>query len=356
MHLHHLEDVSHQGRSSREQARDLDGFIRDGHPDLAIIHTAVEGRLLRTVAEAVPTIFYAHGYGGVCASGGRLHLRTGHVCGLRGVPDPRCLAMAYLVRCNTRRPQRLWDTYSTAVEVNGAMREMAAVICGSAYVGDRLAESGVDRRRLAVLPYPVRPPEPADLPTGAAPATVLFAARLTPEKGGEFAVRALARLDQGRLLVSGSGGEQPKLERLVTQLGLQERVDFLGDEPPPRRLYGRVRLVVVPSIWPEPYGLVGPEAMSHGVPVVASRVGGIPEWLPDGEAGFLVEPKDAGGLAGAMGRLLEDAQLAARLGHQASKIAERSFSPEPYMARLQRLLDAVVGGGEPAAAASALDG
>jgi glycosyltransferase involved in cell wall biosynthesis len=92
--------------------------------------------------------------------------------------------------------------------------------------------------------------------------------------------------------------------------------------------------------------------MAHGVPVVGSRVGGIPEWLPDGDAGYLVEPRDVHGLAEALGRLLEDAPLAAELGRHGREIAARTFSVDVYMNRLERLLEAVSTGSELTTASS----
>jgi glycosyltransferase involved in cell wall biosynthesis len=96
--------------------------------------------------------------------------------------------------------------------------------------------------------------------------------------------------------------------------------------------------VVVPSLWPEPFGLVGPEAMAHGLPVIASRVGGIPEWLADGEVGFLFEPGDVQGLADRINRLLFDRALARRLGQQARARAGSRFTVPGYVDRFLELL------------------
>jgi glycosyltransferase involved in cell wall biosynthesis len=147
---------------------------------------------------------------------------------------------------------------------------------------------------------------------------------------------------RSRLLISGIGPELDRLKALATKLRIETRVDFLGGEPPPNRLYGRSRVVVVPSMWPEPFGLVGPEAMSHGVPVIANRVGGIPEWLVDGEAGYLVKAGDTAGMASRIAELLEDSALAARLGRRARDIALDRFTPDLYFRRLNRLIEAVV--------------
>jgi glycosyltransferase involved in cell wall biosynthesis len=168
---------------------------------------------------------------------------------------------------------------------------------------------------------------------------VLFAGRLIAHKGADTLIRAFEQVPEpARLVVSGSGPELPRLRRLAERLGLSERIEFKGDRPAARELYPSARLVVVPSLWPEPFGLVGPEAMAHGLPVIASRVGGIPEWLADGEVGFLFEPGDVQGLADRINRLLFDRPLARRLGQQARARAGSRFTVPGYVDRFLELL------------------
>ncbi len=131
---------------------------------------------------------------------------------------------------------------------------------------------------------------------------VLFLGRITPQKGLGYLIRAMAKIEtRCRLVVASDGYELPRMRALTAKLRLEDRVSFLGavDYAAVVDLYTRARVIAVPSVWPEPFGLVGPEAMSYGVPVVAFRVGGIPEWLRDGETGFLVEPKDVSGTGAA---------------------------------------------------------
>jgi glycosyltransferase involved in cell wall biosynthesis len=130
-------------------------------------------------------------------------------------------------------------------------------------------------------------------------------------------------------------------------MGLSGRIDFKGDRPSPQELYPTARLVVVPSLWPEPFGLVGPEAMAHGIPVVASRVGGIPEWLDDGEVGFLVEPGDVQGLADRINRLLFDRPLARRLGQRARAVAGNRFTVPGYVDRFLDVLKEAISSSRP---------
>ena len=98
-------------------------------------------------------------------------------------------------------------------------------------------------------------------------------------------------------------------------------------------------LLVVPSVWPEPFGLVGPEAGLHGVPAAGFAVGGIPEWLQDGVNGCLApgDPPTTAGLADAIVRCLADPDTHRRLRQEAVRCAQR-FSMTRHLAELELAL------------------
>ena len=116
---------------------------------------------------------------------------------------------------------------------------------------------------------------------------------------------------------------EPALRRAVPAAHA-DRVRFLGAISPHAlaREYAWARLLVVPSVWKENFALAGLEAMAAATPVVASDLGGVKEWLRDGEHGLAVPPGDPRALAQAALRLLGDAPLAARLGETARRSAE----------------------------------
>ena len=94
---------------------------------------------------------------------------------------------------------------------------------------------------------------------------------------------------------------------------------------------------VVPSLLQEPFGLVNIELMACGLPVIASRVGGIPEIVLDGVTGLLVEPNDPQALSEAMAKLLDDPELRKRMGENARKHVVQNFSLETYLDRLSEI-------------------
>ena len=161
------------------------------------------------------------------------------------------------------------------------------------------------------------------------PDTVLFAGRMTTLKGGDVLIRAAARASRllgrpVRLLMAGDGPQKDAWRSLAKSLRVElEMIGWIAHEDR-ARVYGRAMLVAVPSLWPEPFGLVGLDAAALGRPAIAFDVGGIGEWLTDGVNGKLVEPA-AGeqGLASALASLLGNAGERERMGRSAFDVSRR---------------------------------
>jgi glycosyltransferase involved in cell wall biosynthesis len=219
------------------------------------------------------------------------------------------------------------------------------VLANSAMVAGSLAANGVGPVEVAHGGVRFDPPR---APLGDPPVAA-FAGRLVRKKGADVLLRAFARvrreLPEARLVVVGDGPERPGLERLVRDLGLGGAVTMCGrlsrDEAADRLDGAWVQ--VVPSRYQEPFGVVILEAMARGTAVVASRTGGIPEIVRDGETGLLVPPEDEDALAGALLAVLGDRALAERLGRAGRRVAAAHFSPDayvaPFLAAFDRLVD-----------------
>jgi len=158
---------------------------------------------------------------------------------------------------------------------------------------------------------------------------LLFVGRLRIRKGVEVLLEALRelrrRVPQAVLRIAGDGEHRERLECRTAGLGLESAVSFLGtcDAARVRALLRGAAALVVPSIY-EGMPLVVLEAMAAGVPVVASRVSGIPEVVVDGETGWLVPPEDPEALAGALAQVLTDSDEARRRGEAGRRrVAER---------------------------------
>ena len=157
---------------------------------------------------------------------------------------------------------------------------------------------------------------------------VLFSGRLERVKGVEQLIEAFRKVltehPRARLAIAGEGTDRSRLEAAAADLVAAGSVRFLGWLPRPAlaEQMARSAIVAVPSLWPEVFGRTVLDAFEAGRPVVASRVGGLPE-LVDGERGLLVEPGDSDGLAAAMGQLLGDLPRLGRMGEAAQVFAQR---------------------------------
>jgi glycosyltransferase involved in cell wall biosynthesis len=196
-----------------------------------------------------------------------------------------------------------------------------------------------------VLPNVTGGLEVAPVPVAQAPDDfLLFVGRLRIRKGVEVLLEAFARVAAAGplppLLVVGDGEHRAALERRAHDLGLDDRqVRFLGraGAGQVRYLLERARALVVPSTY-EGMPLVVLEAMAAGLPVVASRVSGIPEVVVDGETGWLVPCEDPQALAGALGEALSDLRVARARGEAGRRRVEERFRPAHAAARWEELL------------------
>lgn len=253
----------------------------------------------------------------------------------------RCVAdLAFLRRTRGGPlPVGLVDLAAHAAE-RRRNRVLDALLVGSRFMRDELVMNGFAPDRVHIVPPAVRAPS-TPMPPPPSGRSLLFVGQLIRGKGVDLLLRALARVPgPWDLVLVGEGNARGRLEALARDLGLSDRCRFTGWVPPSEldALYDGARLVVVPSRWPEPFGMVGLEAMHRGRPVVAFAAGGIPDWCTDGVTGLVAPDRDVPGLAERIARVLADDALAARLGARAAEAARDDFPFDGYLDRLESLL------------------
>jgi len=163
-------------------------------------------------------------------------------------------------------------------------------------------------------------------------------ARLDPVKGVRYLIRAFGILsgarDDVRLVLVGDGEEKAELAALVKDMGIEGKVCFAGQRSDVPDLLHAMDVFVLPSL-NEGYGRVVVEAMSAGLPIVASRVGGVPTLVEDGENGLLVPAGDPEAIAAAAGRILDNPQLAAEMSEASRKLVSANHSVEAVQGILE---------------------
>ena len=236
-----------------------------------------------------------------------------------------------------------WGGAAFAVVITQALlAEVRETLAGALPPRIEVASMGVDlsvfRRQSAYVPW-----------SGRGACRIFTCGRLNPAKGHDDLIRAIASLrDEGldiHLAIAGEdydssdGSYRRHLEQLITQLKLTQRVTLLGSvgEQRVRDELERADVFALASR-AEPLGVVIMEAMAMGVPVVATDSGGVPELVTNGQSGLLVRPKDPSALAGAIGRLLNDGDLALHFSRTGQQVVQDGFASEVGAQTLARCI------------------
>ncbi|MBI5524325.1 MAG: glycosyltransferase family 4 protein [Desulfarculus sp.] len=287
-----LERGGLNGRGGQGVVRRLKGLIADCRPHVLHLHNVMDPALMEVAAATGRALMTVQDHRVFCPGLGKL-TPTGAVC--QTPLGQGCLA------CFDDQDygRRLIDLTRRRLE---ALKGLRLVLVLSRYMAAELMAVGLDPGRIQVLPPFVQGLEPPAQPQ--AQTHHLLACRLVERKGVAVACRAaVLPRDDLPLVVAGDGPLAPEVARLAAAHPQRLRYfGWAGRQQMGRLLAGAASLWL-PSLWAEPFGIAGLEALALGVPVVASRVGGVEDWLRHGVNGLLLPPGDAPALAEAAARL-----------------------------------------------------
>ncbi|GIW94743.1 MAG: glycosyl transferase [Pirellulaceae bacterium] len=313
-------------------AREVEKVVAEFQPDIVHAHNVFPlfspSVLVACHRLGLPVVYTAHNQSLTCPRAD--HLRRGKLCDLclggkeyfcviYNCRDNICESIAYAARSAFARKARF---FCDRVHV---------IIALTSFARERLVVHGFSPAQVCVLPNMVSVADrPADAGQGQ---FVLFAGRLSPEKGLDLLVEAARRLRHIPFFIAGDG---PLRENLAGRC--PENVELLGQVTSERLrdLYRASRMVVLPSLTYEMCPLVIGEAMGQGLPVVASRIGGLPELVRHQETGALFEPGNVAELARWIETLWDRPDLCRRWGEAGWQKAREQYSEEVYW---QKLLD-----------------
>jgi glycosyltransferase involved in cell wall biosynthesis len=331
------------------EERGLDGVIRELRrwaPDVCYSHNMGPLEVDRGLLREWPVVKMLHGYFGTCISGLKMHaFPSTRVC--NRCFGPACLALYFPRRCGQLSPSTMMRGYRWSRNQRDLFARYGAIVVASRHMGDEAAKHGVPRNRVNVLPLfsTLRGNQTDEVSTnhGGDPDTILFAGRMTQLKGGHVLVSAAAHATQllgrpVRLVMAGDGPQKDEWRRLASSSGVQAEFTGWVNLDDRMRVYRRGVLLAVPSLWPEPFGLVGLDAARLGRPAVAFDVGGMRDWLTDGVNGRLVDPATGErGLGQAIAALLEAPAERERMGREAFTVARR-MTVAAHVDRLEAVL------------------
>jgi len=215
-------------------------------------------------------------------------------------------------------------------------------------------EAGFSADMIEVIPYGLPSVERRRGPALDGDLRLLFVGRLDPEKGARLLLERLAVVaaEAGSRRIwcdlagpPGPPGYMRRLHELVQADAVRDRARLLGSiqRDTMLRLYARYDVVVVPSLWMEPFSLVVPEALAAGTAVVASKRVGAAEWFEDGRELLLFSPEAPEELDHALRRLRDEPELAQRLAEAGNHKTRQVFDQEKFIDRLEGLLEGALG-------------
>ena len=301
--------------------------------DAVAVHNVLDDEVLAAARTARRVVYHLHDHRPCCPNGDRVYPRTGGRCA--ETMGMACMRHALTDGCMYGPWPRSLRLLRRRERVRDLIAASDAVFANSLFVAQRAERSGIGGA------VPVAPPlDDAAFAAAIAPdaSALLFAGRVEPQKGLRSLVRALARIPAAQrppLRVAGDGPDLPGALALARELGVA--LDALGvlDARGVRAALDACGALVMPSLWDEPFGMIGIEAFARGRPVVAYDVGGISWWLRDGRNGLLVPAGDERALADALLRVAGTAERA-RLGAAARDDAEQ-YRATPLVARMREL-------------------
>jgi len=331
---------------NREKIRQI---VSDEAPNISYLHDIYDPYLIKLVSEMCPAIGYVHVFYPVCPGLGKLYRKDDDVC--RRPFGIGCIPMIYLKGCaSARHPSSVYRIMNTVNQFLNAYRQLDRVIVASRYMKELMVQNSISEDRIEVLPpISTLPQIPNDYRshTEQKSTKVLFVGRLEYEKGLPYLLRAMAGVKSNyELIIAGDGNLNQEYIELAQELGLSDNVKFVNwlSASALDKLYSECAVTVMPSIMPEPFGIVGIESMANGKPVIAFDVGGIPDWLIDGYNGFLVPAKDISLLSQKIDLLLSDNELSIQFGENGREYVENHYSPDVLTTRLINIFSSVING------------
>jgi glycosyltransferase involved in cell wall biosynthesis len=312
--------------------------LKADRPDLVHVHSVYpmfSPSVLAACRRAgVPVVMTVHSHNLTCPTW--FHLYKGRICeACVGGHEYRCVlkncrnnifeSFAYALRSGVARIFRLFHD------------NVSVLIVLTPFGQGKLLKAGFREDQIAVIPNPTSvTDDPVDRPQGE---YVAFSGRVSAEKGVDIFLAAATRMPDVPFKVAGDG---PVLSEMMARA--PANVEFVGrlEFNELRAFYRKARVLVVPSLWFEPFGMVAVDAMALGVPVIASKIGGLPYLVDDGVTGFLFEPSNPDDLAMQGRRLWEDDRLCDRLGKAARQKVKQQYRQDTYYHNLMAVYQAAI--------------
>jgi glycosyltransferase involved in cell wall biosynthesis len=231
-----------------------------------------------------------------------------------------------------------WVSYRAKRKEIAFNRQFSRLLVASEFMRDELLRNGFASGNIEIHPPVPRATEDRIASSFSDRNLIIYSGQIIRGKGVDVLLRALKEVTVPfECIILGDGNHKPYCEQLAKELGLAKRVRFAGFVPQDelRRFFAEASIAVMSSVWPEPFGASGLEAMRYGLPVVAFDAGAIREWLIDASNGFLVPWMDMKAFAARIEQLLNDKALARSMGENARSAVNEHYEFSRYINGLE---------------------
>jgi glycosyltransferase involved in cell wall biosynthesis len=310
-------------------------------PDVLYVHKMSDLTLLENLLDShIPIIRMVHDHDLYCMRSYKYNYFTREICE-RGL-SPYCVfpCGAIIARDHDGKFPLKWVSYQDKIRELELNRRFHRLLVATQFMKDELLRNAFDADKIEMHP-PVPPSGDASWKSSFSDRNcIVYAGQIIRGKGVDVLLESLAQVRAPfNCFIFGDGDHREFCEKLSHKLGLADRVTFKGYVSPDEIaiFYRKCSVVVVSSVWPEPFGAVGLEAMRFGLPVVAFDAGGIREWLSNGENGFLVPWMDRAAFAARVEELLGDKALARQMGECGRQLVAERFDFSKYITGLEEL-------------------
>jgi glycosyltransferase involved in cell wall biosynthesis len=310
-------------------------------PDAVYVHKMADLHVLDALVESGrPLVRMVHDHDIYCMRSYKYHPLTRSIC--ERPASAYCILPcgAMLVRNRTGGLPFRWVSYRDKRREITLNQRFQRMVVATDYMKLELLRNGFDPDRIEIH-APVPRTSEVGIQSSFSPRNlIIYAGQIIRGKGVDVLLESLAEMTLGfECVVLGEGSHRAYCQALSRELGLENRIQFKGYVPPPelQEYYAEASVAVVSSVWPEPFGAVGLEAMRYGLPVVAFDVGGINEWLIDSHNGFLVPRMDREQFAARISQLLRDKALGRQMGARGRQLVREKYGFTQYIDGLEKM-------------------
>lgn len=318
-------------------------FLDSIRPDVVFVHKIDRAGRLIAAGRDYPLVRMVHDHDLCCPRKHKYFAWNSRIC--ERPFGPACFAdLAFMQPAAHSRLKVSFRNLFALYDEMKRNRRFDRLLVGSSWMRKELVCNGFKPEKIRIQPPVVNLPKieyrpPADN------GRILYVGQLIRGKGVDLLIRALALVKNDfSLKIIGEGNARESLSSLIREMGLEKKIELCGwvDRANLAEFYRECLFTVVPSRWPEPFGMVGLEAMSFGRAVAGFSAGGIPDWLRHNINGLLAPAGDCRGLSDMIQQLLSAPDQTVRMGMSGLKMIESEFSFSRSLSLLEEVFAEVI--------------